>query len=227
MERSPVLPEPVSALAGRLGARHSPGARAHFRQSGTLRNIGQAKWMRFTARQWLASDAPCFRWRARVGPLGAVHVEDALIDGRPVGRASALGLVTLERAEPSPELLQGELQRYLAELMWNPDALLSNSGLCWEVRGADELAVTARLDGVAGSVTIHLGADGLPERTHALRPAREDGGYRLRDWHGVFADYREVAGRMIPHSGRVAWQWEGERFEVWRGTIEGWHSEGG
>lgn len=196
-----------------------------LRQSGTLRGLGKAKWMRFSARQWIACDKTAFRWRARVGPLGVVHVEDALIDGSPVGTVKALGVMTLARVEPSPDLLKGELQRYLAELMWIPDAILSNTALEWEAIGDDTLVVKARIDGIEGAVTIHLGADGLPARTHALRPSHEDGGYMVRGWHGVYADYRPIGGRLIPHSARVAWDYDSKRFEVWRGTLENWRAE--
>ncbi|QIQ87664.1 DUF6544 family protein [Erythrobacter sp.] len=216
------LPPVVAALAERLGARAGSGGRAVFRQSGTLRGLGAARWMRFTAEQWIASDAPAFRWRARVGPLGLVHVEDSLVGGETVSGARALGLVPLARAHPSRELVEGQLQRYLAELPWNPDAMLSNPALRWEEKGAGVLAVSAQAAGVEAEVELHCGEDGLPARTFALRPAREGKGYVRRGWHGAFADYREAHGRMIPHAGRVAWDYEGERFEVWRGRIEDW-----
>lgn len=221
------LPTAVAALAERLGARAAPGGRAAFRQSGTLRALGAARWMRFTAEQWIASDAPAFRWRARVGSLGPlpfalVHVEDSLVGGETVSGARALGLVPLARAHPSRELVEGQLQRYLAELPWNPDAMLCNPALCWEEKGERVLGVSAQETGVGAEVEIHLGEDGLPARTFALRPAREGKAYVRRGWHGVFADYRDIAGRTIPHAGRVAWDYEGERFEVWRGRIEDW-----
>ncbi|AOL22186.1 hypothetical protein Ga0102493_111159 [Erythrobacter litoralis] len=220
------LPDAVTALAERLGARALTGGqesgRAVFRQSGTLRGLGAKRWMRFSGRQWMAISATGFRWRARVGPLGLIEVEDALIDGEPTGRVRALGLVPVARAGRSRELLQGQLQRYLAELAWNPDALLSNRALDWEVKDETTLAVSARIGGVEAGVVLSLGEDGLPARTFAMRQARESGGYVLRPWHGQFSDYRAVAGRMIPHAGRVAWECDGHRFEVWRGRIEDW-----
>jgi hypothetical protein len=212
----------VAALAERLGARKVAGGRASLRQSGTLRGLGAKGWVNFTADQWLAAGETAFRWCARVGPLGLVHVEDALVEGEPKSRAKAFGLVPMMRAEPSHELLEGQLQRYLAELAWNPDALLSNPALEWEEKGEGVLSVTQRSGVVAAGVEIHLGADGLPERTFAMRQAAEKGGFVLRPWHGAFSDWRRIEGRLIPHGGRVAWEVDGERFEVWRGRIEAW-----
>lgn len=222
---APPLPAAVAALAERLGARAAAGERAAFRQSGTLRALGAARWMRFTARQWIATGAAGFRWRARVGALGLVQVEDSLVDGRPVGRVRALGLVPLARAEASEDLLRGQIQRYLAELAWNPDALIANPALRFEERSERVLAVSARVGGVEAQVELHLGGDGLPARTFALRPSREGRAYVLRPWHGEFADYRAVAGRLIPHEGRVAWDVDGERIEVWRGRIADWRAQ--
>jgi len=219
---TPPLPAPVTALAERLGAREVPGGRAEFRQSGTLRALGGARWMRFTAKQWMASAATDFRWKARVGPLSLVHLEDSLVEGEPVSGTRALGLVPLGRAAPSGELVEGQLQRYLAELPWNPDALLSNRALRWEQRDALVLAVSVRLGAVRAEVEHHLGEDGLPARTFALRPASEGRTFVRRPWHGEFLDYRAVEGRLIPHAGSVAWEWESARFEVWRGRIESW-----
>lgn len=221
------LPAPVAALAERLGAREVTGGRAVFTQSGTLRALGGARWMRFTAEQWMASTRSEFRWRARVGPIGLVHVEDALVEDEPAGRVRAFGIVPMAHADPSPELLQGQLQRYLAELAWNPDALLSNRALRWEARGERLLVVSARVGEVEAEVELHLGEDGLPWRTFAMRQAREGKGYVLRPWHGEFAEYRAAEGRMIPHRGSVAWDWEAARFEVWRGRIERWRAAPG
>jgi hypothetical protein len=178
--------------------------------------------MRFSARQSLEAAALAFCWRARVGPLGAVHVEDGLVEGSPVGRVRLFGLLPLAGAEPGAQLLKGNLQRYLAELPWNPDALLSNPALRWEAGGHRVLRVAATLSGVEGSVEFTLDGDGLPQRTFALRPAREGDTFVEREWHGEFGAYEECGGRRVPRRGRVAWTFEGERIEVWRGTVTHW-----
>lgn len=232
MPHQPDLPPEVIALARRLGARQvsqqvsqqGEGSRSSFGQTGTLRNLGDERWMRFSARQWIAADALAFSWRAKVGPLGLVHVEDALIDGQPIGAVKVMGLIPLKRAATSAGLIKGELQRYLAELPWSPDALLSNPSLKWQVRSENELRVSASLRGVEGSVDITLDAEGLPHTTFAMRPALSENGFVEREWHGTFADYREVEGRLVPFAGRVGWTIEGEYFEVWRGALTDWTS---
>lgn len=224
MPHQPDLPPEVIALARRLGAQYGEGSRSSFGQTGTLRNLGDEGWMPFSARQWIAADALAFSWRAKVGPLGLVHVEDALIEGRPIGAVKVMGLIPLKRAATSEGLIKGELQRYLAELPWNPDAVLSNCALHWQVRAERELRVSATLQGVEASVDITLDAEGLPHTTFAMRPALSEEGFIEREWHGTFTDFREVEGRLVPFAGRVGWTMQGEYFEVWRGVLTDWTS---
>lgn len=217
------MPDAVRSLAQRLGAKDMPGGRAEFLQQGKLRQIGQDKWMRFSARQWIATEKCAFRWRARVGPLGAVHVEDALIDDVPVGAVRALGFIPMDNAAPSPELLKGELMRYLAELPWAPNALLCNRALQWHVEGAAQLRVEASIGSVTASVTLHLDAQGLPRAISGIRPAQEGNSFIEREWRGEFMDYRKVGGRRIPHAGKVGWMVDDAPFDVWQGRITGWN----
>lgn len=218
------IPEPVKRLAEAVGARCQPPTRVELAQSGKLRNLGADKWMRFSARQWIATARCEFSWCAHVGPLGAVHVEDALVDGRPVGRVSALGLFPIARAAASPELLKGQLMRYLAEIAWAPDAMLTNPHLHWQAVDEAHLQVSASIGAVAGSITIGLDPAGLPQRISGWRPAQEGRGFTEREWHGEFTDWREVDGRRIPHAGRVWWVLDAEPVEVWRGAISTWRT---
>lgn len=216
------LPKSVTELADRLGAQRISGGRAKFSQNGRLRDLGQEKWMRFTARQWADARTCAFQWRARVGPFGAVVVEDALIGGTPVGAVKALGLIPLDSAAPSTEMIKGQAMRYLAELPWVPDAILSNPHLEWENLGAGRLQVTTQISDITASIALQLGKDGLPHRIEGLRPARHGKTFVERPWYGEFADFREVQGRCIPHAGKVGWIVDDCPQDVWHGTITKW-----
>ncbi len=220
----PELPHAVRRMAERLGARQLPGGQTRFRQAGELRNIGSSKWMRFTATQSIDIATCNFDWRARTGPLGVLRIRDALMDGQPTGAVTALGLVPLARAKVSPELIKGQLMRYLAELPWSPDSLLSNAALEWEVVDEQHLRVSASVGPVSGEIAVTLDNDGLPSSIAGTRPAREGGGFIEREWHGVFSDWRESDGRTIPFSGRVWWIVDGKPEDVWRGKVASWQA---
>ncbi|MBX7541409.1 DUF6920 family protein [Qipengyuania sphaerica] len=215
-------PEEARALAARLGVLDPGKGVARFRQSGRLRNIGREKWMAFSARQMIECASCAFDWRARVGPLGAIHVEDSLHGDTPSGRVSIAGLVTLDRAAASPDLLKGQLMRYLAELPWCPTAILANRDLRWSVTDKDELRVSTQSRGVCGEVTFKLNDAGLPVRVEGLRPAMEQDGYVERLWIGEFSEFRQCDGYTVPHEAAVSWVLEGSAFEVWRGKLSDW-----
>lgn len=180
--------------------------------------------MSFSADQWIASKSCEFRWLARVGPLGAVRVTDALVSGSPVGSVNLFGLFPLARADATEALLKGELLRYLAELPWCPDAIVSNPALRWEVVDKGCLRIGASCGPVDAQLDLHLDDDGLPARIRAIRPAEEGGQFTDREWQGTFCDYRRVEGRLIPHAARVWWTIDDAPFDVWRGSLENWSS---
>ena len=216
------LPDQVRALAARLGARDGSPRIARFQQAGHLRNLGHKRWTRFTATQSIESAECSFTWRARVAPMGAVRVEDALMNGVPRGRVSLAGLIPLQQAQPGAELLRGQLMRYLAELPWCPDAILANSALRWAVVNSSKLSVGVATVSAQGEVTFELDADGLPARVTGLRPSRVGDGYIELPWSGEFGRYRRIDGRLIPHRAEVAWTVDGQSFAVWLGELSRW-----
>jgi hypothetical protein len=217
------LPPEVLALAKRLGAGKRPamtGVRLH--QKGELRTDPAAKWMAFTAHQWIRADTCAFSWTARTGPLRAIRVVDSLIKGEPRGGVSLLGIIPLDSAAPSPGLLKGELLRYLAELPWIPDAMLANPLLSWRVHAPDRIEVAVTLGEVNSSVTFTLDDAGLPASAAGPRPHRKGARFHDRVWTGFFADYQEVSERLVPFAGRVGWTLDAKHHDGWRGDIIHW-----
>ena len=217
-------PKTLIRLAERIGAQVARAeTQIRLRQRGTLRTGSAGRWMKFQARQSIDIDQPAFRWTARVGPLGLLQVRDELQNGLPGGSVSLLGGITLSKATPSPALLKGELMRYLAELPWAPDALLSNERVIWAEDANKALQASVHDFGVRASVLFRLNAyDAIASVSAEDRPRQEGRGFRERPWHGTFDDYRTVSGRLLPHKAEVSWDIDGTRFPVWRGALEEW-----
>lgn len=219
------LPVAVQALASRLGAR--PGGYAagvRLAQRGRMkRSLEKDEWLDFTANQTISNRACEFEWLAKAGPLGVVSARDAL--GSEGGRfeVKALGFIPLAVAKPTPELLRGELMRYLAEIAWAPDALLLNTTLRWRADGSDRLVVGAGAGASACEVTLGLDADGRIVSAFAPdRPRSEGSRFLPTPWRGRFSDYRFHAGRWIPFSGEVGWEIDGALVTYWQGHLTQW-----
>ncbi len=188
-----------------------------------MRQTATAAWSGFTSRQTITLERCAFDWIARTGPGGLVSVRDALVDGIGHLHVRALGFITLARAAPSPDLAQGELMRYLAELAWAPDAILRNTGLRWREDGPDRLAVAAGSGEAAAEVTLTLDGDGRIVGAFAPdRGALVEGVIVPTPWRGAFSDYRLHDGVWLPFSGEVSWDRPTGTFTYWQGQVETW-----
>jgi hypothetical protein len=69
---------------------------------------------------------PGFDWDARIQMVPGLKafVHDTYLLGEGNLHASLLGLFTLAKMHDTPELNQGELLRFFAEVAWYPTALL-------------------------------------------------------------------------------------------------------
>jgi hypothetical protein len=164
-----------------------------------------------------------FTWVARTGPMGMITVRDELEGQTANGSVRLFGHLPLAKAAPSPALTKADLMRYLAELPWAPDAVLSNDQLGWTELDSGRLRVAARCANVEAAVTFTLDDDGLISTVEAEDRPRQEGAYiKERPWRGAFSDYRAVDGRTVPHAAEVGWVVDGEAFSVWRGRLKSW-----
>lgn len=186
------LPDTVRELASRLGARAMPaGTAVRLSQKGRLRQDAGARWMTFKATQSISATDCSFDWRARVGPCGLVTVRDALTQGTGRLEVMALGIVPTARAADRPDVTRGEIMRYLAELPWNPHAILSNVGLRWREESPHRLVVSAGTDTTRADVLFDLDGDGRISSAFAPdRPRAVGNDFIPTPWYGEFRDYR-------------------------------------
>ncbi|WP_234685843.1 DUF6544 family protein [Bradyrhizobium monzae] len=220
------LPEPVRALAARLGADGS-FKRVRLKQSGSM-SAGRGKpWMRFSATETIDLTTVMFDWRARIGPLSALTVVDRLSSDETRSELRFLGVVPLSRPPPDQDALRkGQTLRYLAEIAWAPDAILRNASLHWETKGA-LIRVSSPGHSRPWCVELELDEEGRIRRATADgRPCMEKGKFIERPWQGRFWDYRERQSRWIPFRGEVAWIIDGIPSKVWEGTITEWEACG-
>jgi hypothetical protein len=178
----------------------------------------------FTATQTVAVGESGFCWRAAMGPLGAVRAVDYLVRGEGGLEVRLLGAVRLVRMVGTPEAHLGEALRYLAELPLNPDAILANRALDWTVVNARTMRVGQGQGTWRAEIAFVLDQAGFIVSAHAAaRPYADHGTTVMRPWHGRFAGYERVGGRVLPRVGEVAWVLPAGEFVYWKGRILDWH----
>ncbi|WP_226023796.1 DUF6920 family protein [Halomicrobium salinisoli] len=216
------LPDPVRRYFETVLEAGRPSvASVRLEQRGEFRLGGRSgSWKPMTATQHYGVDPPGFVWDATidVAPLVPVRVVDAYERGRGSLRASLCSTVPVADAEPGPEMNEAELQRYLAEAVWFPTALLPDAGVEWAAVDERSARATLRDRGNAASLVFHFDDEGLVERvTTAERYRQEDDDYA--PWTGHFGDYQWIDGRLIPTEASVEWVLPAGDLPYWRAEI--------
>lgn len=110
--------------------------------------------------------------------------------------------------------------RFLAELAWNPDAIVNSAGLTW--RQVDERTVEVALQTEGGPARVRLGfdADGDVVSMEADDRPRAVGDQNIATrWIGRFSGYARFGNYRLPRFGEVAWVLPEGEFVYWRGEI--------
>ncbi len=210
------IPAAVRRFVARTRTPEDDAKRVVIEQRGTMRLKATGKWLPFTAEQWMAVREVGFCWHARVkmAPFVTAVVEDKYEAGQGLLDVKLWGAVPIAH-EDGPDIDRGEIQRYLAELPWNPGALLLNPELRFEERPDGVVRVWT------GEPTLYVDlffdSAGDVVRTHCdNRPFQSRGPC---SWEGRFSDYADHGALRIPTRGEVAWLLPEGPFEYWRGEV--------
>jgi hypothetical protein len=184
-------------------------------QTGEIRLAPERRWMPFTAEQSISATQPQFLWHARckMAPLATAVVEDAYETGRGRLDAKLWGVFPLARGRGA-NVDQGELQRYLAELVWCPMALVHNPDLNFRVLAEDCVRVWVQYEDA--HVDLMFDGEGLIAGAKTTTRPR---GQTVQPWEGRFYDFKKFGGIRAPARGEVWWDTPDGRFLYWRGEV--------
>jgi len=183
------------------------------------------RWRPFRAAQYFTVRPPAFVWDARIRlfPGIAILVRDAFVDGRGSMRGAALGAIPVVSAAGVGDIAVAALQRYLAEAVWFPVALLPENGVQWAALERARARATIVAGDVTASLEFTFAADGMVGEVFAPERARAVGKRTIpTPWRGRHGEYREMGGLVIPTRAEVEWvlpegpqpYWKGEIVEV-------------
>lgn len=195
--------------------------RARLTQQGEFLSRPDGSWAPFAAVEHFSVTPPGFVWDAsiRIAPLVAVRVRDSYLAGEGAMLGRLGGLVPVVDVRGGPEITQAALQRYLAEAVWLPSALLPDAGVVWTA--VDDVTARATLGdrGTTAWIEFRFGSRGEVVGTSTERYRLVDGRQVLTPWVGRFWDYERVEGMMVPREGEVAWVPPEGRLPYWRGRV--------
>jgi hypothetical protein len=199
-------------------------------QSVNLQQIGGFKakaeiesWSDMTATQTFSTSPRGFVWNAKITMLPGISIQvyDSYINGKASMRGKILALITLMDIKNDKELNAGALQRYLAEAVWFPTALLPSQGVSWEK--IDDLRAEATLTDHNITVTMEYQFNKKGEIVSIYTPNRYrevNGKYVSTPWRARVSNYIQVDGYLIPSYGEVEWILKDQVCAYWRANIQ-------
>jgi hypothetical protein len=188
---------------------------ARIVQTGSF-NLGEtrADWHAFDATQTYRVSPAGYVWDARIhlAPFADISVRDAFVARQGTMRGAFLSLIDVVDESDTHELNEGALQRYLAEAVMFPTALLPSGGVSWTP--IDETHAWASI--VSGDAAARLQFEFAPsgEVVAVSTPSRyraKDHRYISTPWGGQFRRYETAYAMRVPSEAEVYWVIDDER----------------
>ncbi|MCF7801394.1 MAG: hypothetical protein K9N34_05180 [Candidatus Marinimicrobia bacterium] len=195
--------------------------RVKLTQSGQMKLKPDADWIPLKAEQWYGIPEVAFEWRGwvKAAPLFHVKATDFYDDGVGSLKIRLWGFIPMGTAE-GPEISEGELMRFLSEIIWFPSAMLSEK-ITWEAVNDTLARATISDGGLEVSGDFHIDPDGRFTAFTARRYAdMGDGKFQLADWYAPVSEYADFRGWYLPSQGSAVWLFEDGDYEYIRLKIE-------
>ena len=192
-------------------------------QSGGFRAKPEiTNWSKMEAEQLFSTSPRAFIWNSTISmvPGVSINVCDSYIGGQGEMKGRILSAFTLIYEKNKKELNEGALQRYLAESVWFPTALLPSQGVAW--KELDEFRAEASIvdSGNVVSLEFEFNQKGEIISVYTPKRYREVGGkYEPTPWKGTFSNYTNVGGYFIPKGGEVAWLLKDGVYSYWKASL--------
>lgn len=218
---APELPPMVRAFAERNGGHHDGSRAMRMQQKVLMRLTPGATLFPLTATQDSGTRNPGFVWEAwgRMAVVVPLWVVDSYVGGAGLLEVRLAGVVPVAKGAGA-EVDKGEAMRFLAELPWNPDAILTASGLDWRQTG--DRTVDVSMDTKGGRATVTLGFDAAGDIVASSASDRPRGVGQASvptEWIGRISSYISAGGYRWPHRAEVAWVLPEGEFVYWQGEI--------
>lgn len=174
-------------------------------QQGEIRMSPGARWITFTAEEFVDATSSAFCWEARIGSglMTSVQVTDAYRNGH--GRlVLKKGPIQLKKLL-GPDVDKGELQRYLGYISYCPAMLLNNHSLELTAVGPSTLRVRDRQDQTDAWIDCELDKDGQPALIRCVRPMAVGNRVIPTPWSASGSDAQDWEGMRVTRRMEASW----------------------
>ena len=222
-EQVKALPRPVQRWLKNARIIDNPAIQtAHFRQTGQMKTSPGGKWMPVEAEQYVKTAEPGFLWIADVTavPFVLLAGRDKYVKGKGHMLIKLMSLIPVADSN-GPEMDQGALLRYLAEMVWYPSAALEEY-ISWEEINDTSARATMRYGGISASGVFGFDRQGRVTGFEAERYYDRKEGATLETWHvTIDADsYIKVEGISVPTRAKLTWKLDDSDFTWYKLEID-------
>jgi len=222
-DESDALPQPVARyLTFALPADQRTIVAAELDTSGQFL-VRDGAWVPFHARQRFNTGRPGFVWDARmeIVPYVPVFVRDAYIAGHAEMIARVLAVYPVVNVADTDALAEGELMRYVAEMIWFPTALRPGGGVTWTAR--DDHSAIAHFTDRGHDVSLTFTFNSLNDVIEISSPSRmraTAGGDVPTPWAVTCSAHERRLGVRIPVTCEAEWRPATGPQPYWRGRVD-------
>lgn len=198
--------------------------RTYISQSGGFRmDENSEKFSKTEAQQFFSTAPKAFTWHAKISIDAGIYVSvfDSYTDSKASIKAKFLSIYTLVDQSNKKELNKAALQRYLAEAIWFPTALLPSKSLIWSEIDSKTAKATISDGDITTSLEFRFNDKGEITSIYSPDRYREvDGKYIATPWLCELSNYIDKDGYLIPKNGQVSWIIDNNKFTYYKLQIE-------
>ena len=208
------LPEPVKKWMKKINLRGKHMVfNARIRQHCQMRMTPeQGDWTDAIALQYVSTYSPAYIWKVRMNmyPFIDITGRDLFLNGKGDMKINILSLLPVVDVS-GYKIDEGSMQRYLAECVWYPSALLSDS-IQWRLINNNSAEATMHYKGTNASVTFHFTPDGDLQKVSAMRFQGDDEAGEKKEWTIDILQTNVFNGLTLPSKVEVTWKSNGESW---------------
>lgn len=172
----------------------------------------QEKWIKEKADQYFTVAPPAFNWSIDAKMMAILNIvgRDKFVDGKGEMEIRLLSLFPVAHAKDNPKTNQATLQRFLAEMVWFPGAMLGKQ-ISWKELDNLSAEATLTVNKTKASGVFHFTEDGLFHFFEADR-FKDQNDDKTSKWIVEALKHEEKNGILLPTELEASWVNENKKW---------------